>query len=82
MHKYLNFNSLTQVCVVLFTILGFLLTAFKHPEWGLISNLVAQPFWLYSSYKSWKNAGQIGAFITTWIILAVILWGVINYWFL
>lgn len=82
MNKHLTFNNLVQVAVVFFTILGFLLIAFKLPQWGLISNLIAQPFWLYSSYKSWKNADQIGAFITTWIILTVILWGIINYWIL
>jgi hypothetical protein len=71
-----------QVSIVFFTLLGFLLTALKLPEWGLISNLVSQPFWLYSSYKSWKNADQIGAFISTLILTAVILFGVINYWFL
>ncbi|MFA6586090.1 MAG: hypothetical protein WCS86_02925 [Candidatus Paceibacterota bacterium] len=82
MEKYFNFNGLVQVCVFSFTLLGFLLTALKLPEWGLVSNLVAQPFWLYSSYKSWKNANQIGAFITTLMITVVVLLGVINYWLL
>ncbi|MFA6077097.1 MAG: hypothetical protein WC735_03420 [Candidatus Paceibacterota bacterium] len=82
MRNYLNFNGFVQVSIVFFTLLGFLLTALKLPEWGLISNLVSQPFWLYSSYKSWKNADQIGAFISTLILTAVILFGVINYWFL
>ncbi len=82
MKKYLNFNGLVQVSVVSFTLLGFLLTALKMPQWRLISNLVSQPFWLYSSYKSWKNADQIGAFINTLILTIVILFGVINYWFL
>lgn len=82
MKKYLTFNNLTQVCIVLFTILGFLLTSFKLPQWGLVVSLIAQPFWMYSSYKSWKNANQIGAFITTLIITAVVSWGVINYWVL
>lgn len=48
MKKYLNFNGFIQVCVVSFTLLGFLLIGLKLPEWGLVSNLVAQPFWLYS----------------------------------
>ena len=82
MKKYLNFNGFVQVSVVSFTLLGFLLTALKLPEWGLISNLASQPFWLYSSYKSWKNADQIGAFISTAILTVVILFGVINYWLL
>ena len=82
MKKYLNFNGFVQVAVISFTLLGFLLTAIKLPEWGLISNLISQPFWLYSSYKSWKNADQIGAFISTLILTVVILFGVINYWLL
>ena len=82
MNKYLNFNGFVQIGVVSFTLLGFLLTGLKLPEWGLVSNLIAQPFWLYSSYKSWKEANQIGSFITTIIITFVLLFGVINYWFL
>jgi len=82
MQKYLTFNNLAQVCIVSFTMLGFLLTALKLPQWGLVSNLIAQPFWQYSSYKSWKNADQIGAFITTSMITVILLLGVINYWIL
>jgi hypothetical protein len=82
MQKYLTFNNLAQICIVSFTLLGFLLTALKLPQWGLISNLLSQPFWFYSSYKSWKNADQFGFFITTIIITGVLLFGVINYWIL
>jgi len=80
MKKYLTFNNLVQVCIVSFTLLGFLLTALKMPEWGLVSNLLSQPFWFYSSYKAWKNADQIGTFITTIMITSVLLFGVLNYW--
>lgn len=82
MQKYLTFNSLVQICIVAFTLLAFLLTALKLPEWGLVSNFIAQPFWLYSSYKSWKNANQIGSFITTIIALIFITFGILNYWLL
>ena len=82
MNKYLTFNNVVQVAVVFFTILGFLLTSFKLPEWGLISNLASQPFWIYSAYKSWKNADQIGTFINTLIITLILIWGIVNYWFL
>lgn len=82
MKKYLNFNGLIQVCVVFFTMLGFLLIALKLPGWGLISNLISQPFWFYSSYKSWKNADQIGAFINTLMITVILIFGVINYFLL
>jgi len=82
MQKYLTFNNLAQVCLVLFTMLGFLLTALKLPEYGLIANMTSQVFWLYSSYKSWKNADQIGAFVTTLMITVILFFGIINYWIL
>ena len=76
------FDRVTQVALPFFTILGFLITAMKRPEYGLIFNLIAQVFWLYASYKAWKKAGQIGIFITTFILGIIILYGVINYWFI
>ena len=82
MKKYLTVNNIAQVGLVLFTILGFLLTSFKLPAYGLVFNLIAQVFWIYSSYKAWKNANQIGMFINTLLITLILLWGIINYWFL
>lgn len=75
------FATATQFLLPIFTIGGFALTALKHPDWGLLSNLIAQIFWIPSSYLAWKNAGQIGIFITAIIITAITLFGVINYWF-
>lgn len=69
-----------QIGLVAFTMLGFLLTALKLPEYGLIANLISEIFWLYSSYKAWKNANQIGIFINTILITMIVLFGVINYW--
>ncbi len=71
-----------QVGLVFFTILGALLTSLKFPQYGLISYLISEIFWLYSSFKAWKNANQIGLFITTIVMTFIILAGVINYWFL
>lgn len=82
MKKYLTTNGLIQGGLVFFTVLGFLLTALKLPQWGLLSNLLSQPFWLYSSYKSWKEAKQLGIFITELVVLSIVLLGVINYWIL
>lgn len=78
----IKFNTFIQIGVTFFTLLGFVLTAFKLPQYGLISNLISQPFWIYSTYKSWKEANQIGAFITTILLAITIIYGVINYWFL
>jgi len=82
MKKYLTINNFAQVGLVLFTVLGFLLTSLKFPQYGLIFNLIAEIFWIYSSYKAWKNANQVGIFIATIIITLVVLFGVINYWIL
>ncbi|HEY4513172.1 MAG TPA: hypothetical protein VJH06_01525 [Candidatus Paceibacterota bacterium] len=82
MKKYFTFNSVMQICLVFFTSLGFLLTGLKLPQYGLISNLIGEIFWIYASYKAWKKADQVGMFINTVIISVVLLMGVINYWFL
>ena len=82
MKKYLTLNSFAQIGLILFTMLGFLLTSLKLPAYGLIFNLISQVFWIYSSYKAWKNANQIGIFINTILITLIVLWGIINYWIL
>ena len=74
------FNLVTQFALPTLTIIGFTLTASKNPRIGLLFNLVAQVFWVYSSYKAWKKAGQLGMFITSVIITVVVLYGLLNYW--
>ena len=76
------FNKATQIFLPLLTILGFMFTSFKKPEIGLAFNLLAQIFWLYSGYVAWKKANQIGIFITSIIITVLLMYGVVNYWFL
>ncbi len=80
--KHILFNRATQVLLPAFTIVGFAFTSIKKPEFGLLFNLTAQVFWLYSSWQAWKKAGQIGIFITTLVITIIVTYGVINYWFL
>jgi len=70
-----------QVGLVGFTMLGFLLTSLKLPQWGLVSNLISEIFWLYSSWRAWKEAKQFGIFITTIFVTMVLIFGVANYWF-
>lgn len=82
MKKYFTLNGVAQIGLVLFTMLGFLLTSLKLPQYGLIFNLISQIFWIYSSYKAWKNANQIGIFINTLMITLIVLYGIINYWIL
>ncbi|MFA6525192.1 MAG: hypothetical protein WCT33_02865 [Patescibacteria group bacterium] len=80
--KKISVNSIFQVCLTIFTLLGFLLTSFKYPQYGLIAALISQIFWIYSSYKAWREANQIGIFITTILITFSIIFGIINYWVL
>lgn len=75
-------NSATQVLLPALTILGFLLTSLKKPEYGLLFNLAAQVFWFYAAWFAWKRAGQIGILVTTVFITIAVLIGVINYWIL
>jgi hypothetical protein len=82
MKKEELFNKTTQIMLPTLTILGFLFTSLKRPDLGLIFNLSAQIFWFYSAWQAWKKANQIGILITTFIITAIVLYGVINYWFI
>jgi len=76
------FNQVVQFALPGLTIGGQIVTALKHPEFGLVINLAAQPFWLYSSWKAYRQAGQIGIFTTAVIFTVVTAVGVVNYWFL
>lgn len=75
-------DSISQFAIPSLTIGAQVATSLKYPEWGLVINLMAQPFWLYSTWKSYKQAGQIGILITTIIFMIVTTIGIINYWLL
>lgn len=76
------FNLLTQMALPVLTIGGQIAIALKFPQWGLILVLISQPFWLYSSWRSYKQAGQIGIFVNTVVFSVVTIFGVFNYWVL
>lgn len=78
----ISFNTVAQICLTTFTVLGFVLTSLKLPQYGLIAALISQVFWLYCSYKAWREANQLGIFVTTVFIVITVICGVINYWFL
>ena len=82
MKKEKMFNSLTQAAIPVLTIGGQVAVAMKFPQWGLLVALCAQPFWLYSSWKSYKQAGQIGIFVNTVVFSIVTVYGLLNYWVL
>jgi len=75
-------NTAMQIGLVFFTLLGFLLTAMKLPQYGLASNLFAQIFWFYTSIKAWREANQIGILINTIVVTLIVAYGVLNYWIL
>jgi hypothetical protein len=79
MKEYLNKS--TQFIIPILTVSTQIAIAFKHPEWGLIIGLCSQPFWIYSTWKSYKSAGQLGIFITAILVTIIAAIGVINYWF-
>ena len=76
------FDQITQFAIPVFTISAQLLMAAKLPQWGLIVNLISQPFWIYSTWKSYKKAGQSGILINTILYTLVTAAGVVNYWLL
>jgi len=75
-------NHVTQFAIPLFTLGGQAAIAIKFPQYGLVLILLAQPFWLYSAWKSYKHAGQSGMLITSIAMTLLATFGVINYWFL
>lgn len=76
------FDKLTQIFLPICTVSGFLLVSLKKPEFGLIIILISQVFWFHTSYRAWKDAGQIGLMITTVIMACIAVYGVMNYWIL
>lgn len=74
------FNILSQFLLPAFTLGAQLAVALKDPQLGLILNLLAQPFWIYSSWKAFKQAGQIGMLVNTIAFTAITAFGIINYW--
>ena len=74
------FNILSQFLLPTFTLGAQLALAFKFPQLSLILNLLAQPFWLYSSWQAFKQAGQIGMLINTIAYGIITAFGIINYW--
>lgn len=75
-------NTLVQILIPVLTIGAQLATAMKYPQYGLIINLCAQPFWIYSGWRAWHEAEQIAVFINSVIFTIITLFGIINYWFI
>ena len=80
--KYSLFDKATQIFLPVLTVAGLLLVSLKFPAYGLSVTLLAQVFWFYAAWKAWKEAGQIGIFITTIAMTIVTVIGLVNYWVL
>jgi hypothetical protein len=74
------FNILSQFLLPAFTLGGQLAIALKAPQLGLVLNLLAQPFWLYSSWQAFKQAGQLGMLVNTIVFTIITAFGIVNYW--
>lgn len=74
------FDIAAQILIPAFTLGGVLAISLKHPALGLLLNLLAQPFWLYSTYIAWRTQGQIGMFINTIAYACITAFGVFNYY--
>jgi hypothetical protein len=73
------FDSTAQIAIPVFTISAFLALSLKRPFLSLVLSMIAQPFWIYSAWKAYKNANQIGLFINTVVVAVIISFGIINY---
>lgn len=69
-----------QYAIPILTVGGYALTSLKYPQWGLVVGLLSQPFWLYSSFKASREAGQSGILISSILMTIILAFGVINYW--
>lgn len=76
--KLLNLS--VQILLPVLTIGAQVALAFKLPNWSLIINMTAQPFWIYSAWKAYKNANQIGLLINSIFFTLITAWGIVNYW--
>lgn len=74
------FNILSQFLLPTFTLGGQLALALKAPQLSLVLSLLAQPFWIYSAWQAFKQAGQIGILINTIAFTLITAFGIINYW--
>jgi hypothetical protein len=82
MKKEKLFDLVTQFAIPILTLGSQIVLSLKYPQWTLLLNFLAQPFWLYSTWKSYKKVGQIGMFINTVAFTIITFAGLINYWIL
>ena len=74
------FNNITQWALPILTIGAQILTSLKYPEFGLIVNMISQPFWIYAAWKAYREANQIGLLVNSIVFSIVTLFGILNYW--
>lgn len=69
-------DEVSQYAIPFFTLIGIFLIA-RKVKWGFLFALLAQPFWLFTSYVH----DQWGVFLNTMIYTGIILYGVYNWFF-
>lgn len=69
------FDQFIQTAILVLTVTGVILIARKN-KWGIVSILLAQPFWFIASYVN----GQWGVFLVTVVVTISWSYGVYN-WF-
>jgi hypothetical protein len=69
-------DTISQYAIPLFTLSGIFLIA-RKVKWGFLLALIAQPFWLFTSYVH----GQWGVFFNTMVYTSIVLYGVYNWFF-
>ena len=80
MTKILNHPYVLQAALPILTLTAQFVLASGNPKWGITINLMAQPFWIISSWKAYKQAGQSGIFINAIAFTLITMYGVLNYW--
>jgi hypothetical protein len=69
-------DTISQYAIPLFTLSGIFLIA-RKVKWGFLLALIAQPFWLFTSYIH----DQWGVFFNTVVYTGIVLYGVYNWFF-
>lgn len=75
-------NKLVQIFLPLTALTGWMFTSLKYPEYGLIFAFFAQILWLHVTFRGWREANQVGGFVTTIFEVLIISFGIFNYWLL
>lgn len=75
----LSLETVSQISLTILSLAGVVASVshnFKLRRWSPVLGVVAQPFWLYSTW----HAGMWGIFAVSFVYLAIYSFGVWNLW--